>query len=447
MTNLIDEYVKILDKYTDIPKVFKKAGGYFIVSTLLGQAFEIPTSHVRRPNVWFLPSSIPGRMRRSTLLATVKNVLRTAYMEHYTRTNPQKTSTEDDINLYRNSLISDGSYEGVFDKVSEGVRKGITTYSIMSSEWGNTLKQLDGGKNYRQGVDSFFSSLYYGEEILQDLSTRTGNPPRYVPPGVYVTMFSCIQEPNLYLSEYLVRQGLLRRIMIGYIKAKTLKMDEWKEPIDSDVINLSEDLQEFTKNQIVPLMIKYKIGSPNLIRVDLTTDVRKSINTVAKKVDKDIILDDSNYNIFVQTNWEHLTKLTVLEAISSGTIFKSETDDYSYNMGLANDVHFGESKKFFDELTRYYREMMDDLNVRRVLREVDTGLDYVLRKIIQKEFDGASRTYLLNSIAGMTKFKLDGYIGTLIEARKIAPREIKTKGRPRVKYIAIEYLTKKQPTS
>ena len=61
--NLIDEYVDIVNKYSDIPEVFTKAGGYHILSTCLGRFFEFVDFKVARPNTWFIASSIPGRMQ------------------------------------------------------------------------------------------------------------------------------------------------------------------------------------------------------------------------------------------------------------------------------------------------------------------------------------------------------------------------------------------------
>ena len=66
--NLIEEFTFITQKYCDTPQLFSKAGGYFLVSSLLGKYFSssmMPPPG--RPNIWFILSSIPGRMRRSSI--------------------------------------------------------------------------------------------------------------------------------------------------------------------------------------------------------------------------------------------------------------------------------------------------------------------------------------------------------------------------------------------
>ncbi len=68
MTDLIDEFVGIVRPYCDSPDCFIEAGGYYIMSTLLGRFFRCTQMPQRgKPNTWIILSSIPGRMRRSTI--------------------------------------------------------------------------------------------------------------------------------------------------------------------------------------------------------------------------------------------------------------------------------------------------------------------------------------------------------------------------------------------
>ena len=84
--DLIEEYIKIIKEYTDVPEVFLRASGYHLISAMLGQYFEIPWLHKGRPNLWFLNSSIPGRMRRSTVSSFDDCVLYSSLTQFYMKT-------------------------------------------------------------------------------------------------------------------------------------------------------------------------------------------------------------------------------------------------------------------------------------------------------------------------------------------------------------------------
>ncbi len=66
MGDLLDDYLNIISEFTDAPDIFLQSCAFHMISTTLGQFFEIYDSHIRRPNLWFILSSIPGRTRSST---------------------------------------------------------------------------------------------------------------------------------------------------------------------------------------------------------------------------------------------------------------------------------------------------------------------------------------------------------------------------------------------
>ena len=149
--NLIDRYVGITEKYTDAPEMFLRAGGYFLISTLLGSFFNLPDVKVGRLNVWFILSSIPGRMRRSSVMNYVTFVLKNTLKQFYIN---QGLTGDEAEQLYALSQIEDSSPEGLCDAIIEGVEHNLMSFCIMSSEFGIVLQRIQsGGKHYSSGVD------------------------------------------------------------------------------------------------------------------------------------------------------------------------------------------------------------------------------------------------------------------------------------------------------
>lgn len=425
--NLIDEYVETTREHTDAPEIYLRASGYHLISTLLGQFFEIQWLHRGRPNLWFLLSSIPGRMRRSTVSSFDDCVLYNSLIEYYMEI--MNIKKKDAIEIYANNIIEDGSYEGIQDKIIQGVENGVTNFSILSTEFGDVIRKLS-GKGYRQGTDVIFSKLYYGERHVQSLSQRGGKPSRFIPEGLYVTMFAGMQEPHLYLNQGLSRQGLLRRILLIYVKGEDLSMEHWREPLQAKNSEVFEKLKNFSKDRIVPLMIRFHRKNENqkkLLQVDITTFAREKINSIARKADETLINDASDYALYKQTYWEHLTKLSLVEALS----MESVIGDSETMMAMVDKEHLVLAFKFLKEVTKHSEDVMEDLDARRVAREHDTAIDHVYNKIRKAGVEGISKTKLLNNISGMNSEKLNKILLTLLEAGKIKQDVVKTKGKPK----------------
>jgi len=157
MTDLIRKFVEIGLKYSDIPESYLESGGYYIVSDLLGRYFILPNIKFRRLNTWFILSSIPARMRRSTCLAYVDKAVFESMKEYGRRA---LGGEDKGIELYGLSQIEDGSPEGIFDAIIEGKESGVTNFRISSTEMGATLKKIQfGAGSYKSGVDQVFSKL------------------------------------------------------------------------------------------------------------------------------------------------------------------------------------------------------------------------------------------------------------------------------------------------
>ena len=419
--NLVNEYVKIISEYTDTPSVYKIASGYHIISHLFGRYFEMKNVKCGKPNVWFLPASIPGRMRRSTIQKYDEITISKTLIEFYKKSGLNK---KDAYKKWAMSIIEDGSPQGLCDAIIGGIKEQkLWHYDICSGEFGDVLRKISSKGGYSAGVDTLLSRLYYGERYIERLSQRNSkkgvSSTRFIPPNVYVTMFSCIQEPKFYLNETMSRQGLLRRIKLIYVKNTDLTMDNWSSPFKNDYDNYKNDLEQFAINELLPKMIKFdKFFTMNQFKpltVDLETSVRTTIEKIARRADKALILDDCDFNIHNQTTWEHLVKTTILEALANGDVH--ETKDFMACIGDENA--YKRAKEFIDTVDKHTEGIMDELTTVEIKSKREKDLEKVLRNINRAGVDGISRKDLLNSLWGMTSDKLTPLLQTLDQAGRI----------------------------
>ena len=79
-TFTIENYTNAITEEFDTPKLFARASAYHLISATLGQFFRCTHGAAKiRPNVWLVISSIPGRIRRSTLSNRDSYVLEKAW--------------------------------------------------------------------------------------------------------------------------------------------------------------------------------------------------------------------------------------------------------------------------------------------------------------------------------------------------------------------------------
>jgi len=155
--NIINEYTKLVMKTCDAPEIFIRASAYYIVSATLGEFFinRLVPKGSRRPNVWIVLSSIPGRTRRST-------VQREAYDTFKAVVGKENA---------KQMVIESGTPEGIMDAIEE---EPDSPYTIQSTEWGTVMGDMKRSDHYSHGVSSLLSKLYYGEGGRQSLSQRGG---------------------------------------------------------------------------------------------------------------------------------------------------------------------------------------------------------------------------------------------------------------------------------
>ncbi len=327
--NLIDRYYNIVSEYCDAPEVFIRASGYHLVSSLLGRFLSSKNFPGRPvigivPNVWFILSSIPGRTRRST----VHNC------DSYVYKKTLKDFLEDDENkdrIIEDSVIEEGTPEGIADHIVESNRDlNLKHYDIQSPEFGGVFKKTQKG-NYEEGLPTAFSKLYSGEGGTAYLSKRgSGSGLRRIPYGLYVTMFAGMQKPEHYLKEFMIGQGLLRRIMICYVPTRNITMKGWKPPGRMDKVSPYEELEDIS-NSLVEKMNDYKKiiedsdSSRNTIEANFHPRLIEEINKVARKCDEKLSgRDETLLDIYQQSLWEHYAKISILESASRGNIEDNE---------------------------------------------------------------------------------------------------------------------------
>ena len=437
--DFITRFVNICSKYCDSPEVFIEAGGYHIVASLLGRYFKskwLPKPG--RPNLWFICSSIPGRMRRSSVYGFVefvyKKVLEKMTKERFLEENKQlpddkkiKINKELIQSVIEDGIIEEGSPEGVMDHIDQ---TELECYAIMSTEFGVVLLRM-GGEHYESGVGTLFSKLAYGEGGSMFLSRRGGaKGKRKIPPGLYVTMFCGMQEPKWYLSKKMIRQGLLRRILIIYVP----KSMRYKPPIVIGREQVWFELKQLFEDLVVKVkIIEEKLGETGqeLIRVRFKPSVYEEINkfdeSFATKVDE----NPTDVNLYKQSFWEHLTKLTMCKAIADDNCKLHYDEGLSEYYILVKENHLQAAKKFFNKATGNCDECIQELGAKsETVRTKEDPLEMVYGHIERSMPTGILYSKLLTKTKLLTS-ELGQYLLTLGAQHRIIEVKEETKGRPR----------------
>lgn len=387
-----------------------------------------------RLNVWFLLSSIPGRMRRSTVHNYENYVYKTTLEKFYLDEERKKKISA--------SIIDEGTPEGITDHINQNPE--LSAYVIKTPEFGGVLaKTKEGG--YEYGLPTFLSKLYDGEEWTQYLSTRTGKPPiRHIPRGLYVSMFSGMQEPELYLDEKMLRQGLLRRIIICYVTPDMLSMSDWKPPIFPERFGVWGELDAFV-DELVILMNKYRkatgdVPNPQKNPIDITfhPNVIESINACAQKYDERLTKPDiSNLDIYQQGCWEQHSKLSMLEAVSRGELIESKPIG---KFVFVSERDYERAQKFLKNVSKTNELVADSLVSSEEVKTSKRALDRVYLKIENAGSAGIDHSTLSKNLHLKTK-EVTELIDSLISQDRIrkGSRRIGKAGSETIFYTATKF--------
>ena len=426
MTDLIDEWVHSISPYIDAPFPFIEATGYHLVSDLLGRFFNCASMPNGRPNLWILISSIPGRARRSSLQGLAEKVTHSSLLQYYQaikltpKFREQKRQekfdalTEDakkeEVTKYRNRVIAqtsieEGTPEGIGDAVSTRPYK---EFRIVSTEMSGVFRRMDRPQN--TGVEALLSKLYYGEGGSSLLSGRSGPPKeRIIPRGLYVTMLAGMQQPQECLTIGMIKQGLLRRMMISYVE----DFDRWLPPLNLErfiVTGLCERMASKITNIMLAVVEKM---SSEPFDIMFHPTVYDKVNLFARKLDEEITSDPSLPNIYKQSLWEHLAKLSLNRTIAGLTV------DGIQNEGLhdllVSPKDFEEASKFLKPLMDKADDIVDSLKPPedRILPRT-TDAERVLRYITSGGREGILRSALSKRMGSPDPAKLQSMTNTLI---------------------------------
>lgn len=444
---LVDKFVELLDKHVDSPKVFKEMTALSVIAFALGRFFSIHGSKIHRPNTWFTISSIPGAMRRSSLVGYFcERPLFLCLVKYYMWS--EKLDYNSACAKFRLSVLEGGTPQGYMDKISTAIEQGIDNFIILDQEFGITLRKICKTNNPSQDMDRLLSKMYYGESYTEDLSKREGKPSRHMPIGLYFTMLSSMQEPSQYIGTKISRQGLLRRILIAYLKTGDLKIKDFKDPVDgTDSYDQYSDIQEFVDNKLLPLMEKYhksledyrdtedkdlderEFQPKEYLEIILSTAVKKSIGKIAYDCHLALIGDESDYHIYQQNKWENLVKIASLYAIADGRILPPQIPGHKPEL-YVEDIHYQRAVELIEMISKHTEEMIEEVDVREEKATINKSISR-LEKLVKKAGpEGILRNDLLGGFGGdSNKFNL--HIRTLIE-RGVVISEKTNIGKPGV---------------
>ena len=312
--DLISDYVNTMMQIVDAPRIFIEASAYHFISSTLGKYIICPyipraLDNPFKPNLWVMISGAPSRSRKSTLIGYERSMLSNAFITYFKLKNPNLL--EDDIRKHvMQMFLQTGSPEGISDHISDN-QDLYDEFILISAEWGGVLRQMRGAKTYMEGLINLLSSLYSSEDIVWHGAKKT----RYIKRGLYVTAIVGLQEPRLYIDRYLLEQGLMRRFLLVYATPKDF--ERWIPPLD-----MSREAKFYNLKSIYEvvggLMKEYDNKKP--VSITMTNAVRNFINNYARQVEDKILEDPSSpWSLYVQSLWEHMTKLAILSAAGRKT--------------------------------------------------------------------------------------------------------------------------------
>lgn len=420
-SNLIEDFVDAVGKWHDFPDVMLRTGAYFILSTVLGPFFEfmdLPRESLK-PNVYFILGSDPGLTHRSVFEEFVTRVLRERFIHNYWnkyRPAPPKEKKEDededekeedpspfvlvneavevgDTNkekrdfltaLFEDYIIREaGSPEGMVDHIAE---HKFNQYIFMGSEYGFTFEKIADPTSYLYGTISILDKAYYGEPYKAHYSMRGSNKmaSRFMKSGIYFTMLAMMQDPRLYLTEFLGRQGFLRRCSIVAIFTQDLDENKIKGPIMRGHSSLESWLDEYAK-KLDDIAIEYSKFAR--LWIWIPENVASAVNLQAIQRTKEVIQDAKRKGysdiagIARATEWEIILKLTALEAIAEcPEIHVSPTvNDGTLSLKME---HVQRATAFLDSIASNQKKVYDALAEKTLRLDADAKFKAKCERVI-----------------------------------------------------------------
>lgn len=431
---MLKQILEIGQELTDAPDTYIMASAYWALSSTLGKYVVIPyypspPDNPVRPSVWFVIAGLPGIMRKSTVIESIgKNLVRGAWREYYKITAANLTPDQIEEQIAK-MFIETGSYEGIIKHLVEN-QKTIDSFFLVSTEWGGVLQTMR-SREYMVGFSSLLSKLWSGEEHVVRLARET----RYIRKGLYVTALLGMQEPWLYLDNYVFRQGLMRRIILVYAEPKD--KTRWLPPLSLKRMQLLDQLSEIAE-ALANKMVTFAEYYP--IEARFTADAHEKINKFAYQVEEEIIRTETagNWSLYAQNLWDHVARLSVLHAIDRvekpreapvGAVIMVELRD------VENAI------RYIQSITPKAREAisMTSVPIRRQTVKVATEAEETIKAIIHKYACNCVSASKLLSDSKMLKDDLKKLVLNLIEKDEVKAYSLKTRGRPKIMFCVKEH--------
>jgi len=205
-----------------------------------------------------------------------------------------------------------------------------------------------------------------------------------------------------------------------------------KPPIDQERYNVWDELDNFV-DELTILMNKCQVITGNLPNpqknpVDVTFHPRVIDDIVARARYYDEKLtkpDFSNIDIYQQGHWEHLAKLSMLEAISRGELKELVNEDKTESTVFVTEKDLQRAQKFLDNVSKTNELIAEALVASEGMKTSKKVLDRIYYMIEKAGSMGIDRSTLTRNLNLKTK-DFNEYMTTLFSQDRIYTEKKRT---------------------
>jgi len=282
---------------------------------------------------------------------------------------------------------------------------------------------------YEYGVGFLYSLLYYGKGTTIYLSKRNKKGgDRHIPDGLYIVMFSGMQEFQNYIPVDAVKEGLTRRILFVYCP----KNERWKPPIDENNDDFYPTLDRFAEKAIKHLdyiRTNYQRTlekNYKFINVIPLNQVQENINNADKAITEKVDSNPSLENISRQSGWEQIYRLAVTYEIANEDICKLE------NVVALTVPSYLRANEFLNTAWNNMEGMFDSLSEKKEQATSIFGPTERLFQIIKSSMPNGIDTTGIHRKTHWKAEQIEEYLTSLKMEEKIITEKCDTKGRAKV---------------
>ncbi len=289
-------------------------------------------------------------------------------------------------------------------------------FTIVSTEMGSVFQKMR-RRDYHVGSSTLLSKLYYGEGGSIALSRRGGKKGgRTIPKGLYVTMLAGMQEPRWYLDTAMVRQGLLRRIIIIFVEPKDL--NRWLPPMKGERDEIYSKLDDYA-DKLIDIMVNYHSivagYVPQMLDLFFNPKTMEKINLRAKELDEALKEKPTNANIYRQSMWELHAKLAMLRRIAENRLEELA----GLKQVTVDEDNLSKAAEFLDPIFKKTEDIIRSIGEEpQPIRTFEEPLERIWLIIASGGKKGITREALYRE-SKMRAVDLDGFVSTLLRADRI----------------------------